>query len=123
MTVVLVILAILLTIAYLGAGGFKLASSKQKLRSMPSMAWTEDYSATQIKVIAALEVLGALGVILPLITGVAPVITAIAALCLVLVQAVAIRVHVRRGERQQLPVNVVLLVLALLVAMLRYATL
>ena len=65
--------------------------------------------------------LGAIGLILPQATGIAPILTPIAALGLVAVQVGAITVHVRRKETKVLPVNIVLLLLALFVAIGRFA--
>lgn len=121
MTIALWITAIVLTVAYLAAGAAKTFSPKAKLQT--NMGWVEDFSAPQVKVIGVLELLGALGVILPLATGIAPVVTAIAAIGLVLVQAVALVVHVRRNESKSYPVNAVLLLLALAVVILRFVTL
>ena len=116
MIVALWITAILLALVYLAAGGMKAATPREKL--LTNMGWVEDFSAVQVKAIGVLEVAGALGVILPLATGIAPVVTGVAALALVLVQAVAIAVHVRRGEQNALAVNGVLLALAGAVAVL-----
>jgi uncharacterized membrane protein YphA (DoxX/SURF4 family) len=116
MTIALWITAVLLTVVYLLAGATKVARSKAQLQ--PQMGWVEDFSEPQVTAIGALEVLGALGVILPLATGMAPFITPVAAFALVLVQVAAIVVHVRRGEQKALPVNVVLLLLAATVGVL-----
>jgi hypothetical protein len=107
----------LLAVAYLGAGGMKLVTPKEKLGA--NMAWVEDFSAPIVKLIGAAEILGALGLVLPVLLGIAPVLTPIAAAGLVLVQVAAIIVHMRRGERMILP-NVVLLLLALFVALARF---
>jgi len=77
------------------------------------MGWTEGYSATQIKAIAGIEVLGGIGVILPWLTGIAKVLTPLAALV----------VHGRRGEKESFPVNGALLALALVVSILRFTQL
>jgi uncharacterized membrane protein YphA (DoxX/SURF4 family) len=121
MLIALWITAILLTIAYLGAGATKTFSPKAKLQT--NMGWVEDFSEPQVTVVGLVELLGALGVILPLATGIAPVITAIAAIGLVLVQVVAFVIHARRNEPKSYPVNAVLLLLALAVVILRFATL
>ena len=68
--------------------------------------------------IGLVEVLGALGVILPPMFMIAPQLAPIAALGLVIVQAVAIGVHVRMKDVRSLPLNIILLVLALVVAWL-----
>lgn len=116
MLIALWITAALLTLAYLLAGGMKTFKSREVLQ--PQMAYVEDFSDGQVKTIGIVEMLGALGVILPLATGIAPVVTAIAAIGLVLVQLGAIIVHVRRGEQGKIGANVVLLLLAAAVAVL-----
>jgi hypothetical protein len=122
MTIALWISAVLLTILYLGSGGLKLVRSQAQLKDQ--MIWTTHASAWQVKTVGALEVLGALGVILPLATGIAPVLTGIAALCLALVQVVAIGVHIGiKDTTPQLALNVFLLLLAVAVAVLRFVTL
>ncbi|MES2171038.1 MAG: DoxX family protein [Actinomycetota bacterium] len=118
MTIALWITAVLLTVLYLGSGGVKVVRSQAQLKD--AMIWTTHASAWQVKTVGALELLGALGVILPLATGIVPVLTAVAALCLALVQVVALVVHVRiKDVTPQLSLNVFLLLLAVAVAILR----
>jgi hypothetical protein len=107
----------LLALVYLGAGAMKLVSPKERL--VKNMAWVEDFSAPVIKLIGALEILGALGLVLPVLLNIAPVLTPLAASGLVALQLVAIIVHLRRGERMIVP-NAVLLLLALFVALARF---
>ena len=56
--------------------------------------------------------LGALGLILPPLTGIAPGLALAAAAGLVLVQVGAIALHLSRGEARLIGLNVVLFVLA-----------
>lgn len=85
------------------------------------MGWTADFSGAAVKAIGAVEILGALGLVLPRALDVAPVLTPLAATGLAVVQAAAIVVHVRRKEPKALPMNVVLLVPAVFVAAGRFA--
>jgi hypothetical protein len=119
--VVLWIVAGLLAALYVVAGGVKLATPKAKLLENPNMGWTADFSEAAVKAIGAVEVLGALGVILPRALDIAPVLTPLAATGLAIVQLGAIVVHARRKETKALPMNVVLLVLAAFVAVGRFA--
>lgn len=118
MTVVAWILQIVLALVFLGAGGMKLARPKPALVAA-GMGYAEDFSEPAIKTIGALEVLGAIGLILPAVTGIAPVLVPLAALGLALAMAGAVVVHVRRKEPFIPPL--VLGVLALLLAILRFA--
>ena len=84
------------------------------------MAWTEDFTDGQAKAIGVVEVLGALGLILPAALDIAPILTPIAAAGLAVSQLLAAVVHVRRGEKQMLPINLVLAALAAFVAVMRF---
>ena len=44
------------------------------------MGWAESYSDGGVKGIGALEVLGAIGLVVPAVTGIAPILTPLAAL-------------------------------------------
>ena len=119
MNVVLWIIAGLLAAAFGAAGLMKLTSPKEKLAAS-GMGWTEDYSAGQVKTIGTLEVLGAIGLILPAALGIAEILTPLAAVGLALTMVGAAVVHAKRGEGQMIPVNVVLGGLALFVAVMRF---
>ncbi|HEY2059650.1 MAG TPA: DoxX family protein [Amycolatopsis sp.] len=120
MNIVLWVLAGITAVVYLGAGGMKLVTPREKLLENPNMGWVNDFSGGAVKLIALAEVLGALGLILPQALDIAPVLTPIAAVGLVIVAAGAIVVHARRKEPKALPINVVLLVLAAIVAVGRF---
>ena len=64
--------------------------------------------------------LGAIGLIVPAALGVAPILTAFAAVGLVLTMVAAIAIHRRLGETERLAVPVVVLALALVVAVERF---
>lgn len=119
MNVTLWIIAAVLALAFLAAGGMKLAQPKEKLAAS-GMGWTHDFSAGTIKAIGMLEVLAALGLILPAVLGIAPVLVPLAALGLVLIMIGAAITHARRQEPQMVIVNAVLLVLAAAVAWGRF---
>lgn len=87
----------ILALAFLAAGSMKLLRSKSALQSM-GMAWTEDFSVPAVKLIGGAEIVGAFGLILPLLTGIAPVLTPIAATALAVLMLGAIVVHLRRKE-------------------------
>jgi hypothetical protein len=85
------------------------------------MPYVEDMSDLQVKTISGLEVLAAIGLILPSVLNVAPVLSGLAAIGLVLTTIGAIVLHVRRGETNaRLAVNFMRLALALVVAWARF---
>ncbi|WP_030908848.1 DoxX family protein [Streptosporangium amethystogenes] len=119
MNVVLWVVQSLLAAMFLFAGFTKATQPRENLIAQLG-GWVEDFSAGQVKTIGILEVLAAFGLILPALTGILPVLTPIAAACLVITMIGAIVVHVRRKENSALPMNLVLLVLAAFVAWGRF---
>ncbi|MEK0097359.1 DoxX family protein [Streptomyces sp. A475] len=118
MNVFLWILQILLALVMLAAGGGKLAQPYEK--TAESMAWAKSFSPGQVKTIAALEVLGALGLVLPAATGIASVLTPLAATGLAITMAGAALVHTRAKEWPHIAINAVLLVIAVVIAWGRF---
>jgi hypothetical protein len=112
--------AALLTLVFFGAGAAKLAQPKEKLIASPSMSWAEDFPPAMIKAIGILEVLAALGLILPAAVDIAPDLVPLAASGLALTMFGAGITHSRRGEAQSVVVNVVLLALTVFVAWGRF---
>lgn len=108
----------LVAVAFLMAGMMKVTQPKAKLRE--NMAWVEDFSDNTVKVIGVLEILGAIGVILPWLTDIWPILTPIAAVGLVLVMIGAAATHIRRGETPMVGINAVLGLLAAFVAYGRF---
>lgn len=113
------IVAGLLALANLVAGGMKVLRPKAKLAES-GMAYAGDFPAWSVKVIGILEVLGAIGLILPPLTGIVPVLAAWAGVGLSLVQIGAIITHLIRKEPKALPANVVLLALSVAAAWLGF---
>jgi hypothetical protein len=109
----------LLALAYLVAGGTKVFTGYDKIQDR--MTWTSHARPWQVKVVGVLEILAAIGLIVPELTGILPVLAPIAASGLVLIQLVAIVIHIRLGEGKKIGANVVLLLLALFVVIVRFA--
>ena len=107
------ILQFLLAIAFCAAGLMKLLRPKEELRER--MAWVEGATPRGVKLVGLIELLGGLGLVLPALTGIAPILTLLAAIGLALVMVAAIIVHRRIGDPlpQMIPA-VLLLVLLLL---------
>lgn len=96
-----------LAFAFVAAGGMKLAMPKDALYER-GMVFVEDFSPGQVKVIGLLEVLGGLGVILPVLLGVLPVVSGIAAAGLVLTMLGAAATHIKRSEFINIAANLML---------------
>lgn len=115
MNVALWIIASVLAAAFLAAGAMKLTQPKDKLAAS-GMGWTEDFSAGMVKTIGLLEVLAAVGLILPAALDIVPVLVPLAALGVALIMIGAVITHSRRHEPPAIVVNLTLLLLAAMVA-------
>ncbi|GIH22578.1 membrane protein [Acrocarpospora phusangensis] len=102
------IVGALLALFYLYAGGKKVVQSQERLR--PMMGWVDTVPMPLVRVIGVLEVLGAAGLVLPPLTGIAPWLAVAAAVGLALIQVGGIAVHLRRGEARLIGLNIALLV-------------
>lgn len=119
MNTALWIVAAVLAAAFAGSGLMKLFVPKDKLVTS-GQGWAADVSQANIRLIGLVEVLGAVGLIVPALVHIAPVLVPLAAVGLVLVMVGAAVVHGRRGEIPNIAVNVVLLALAVFVAWGRF---
>jgi hypothetical protein len=109
----------LVALVFLAAGGMKLIRPKDKLAS-GGMGWVERIPGGLVKVLALLEVLGAIGVILPALVGIAPILVPVAAAGLAVVMVGAMVVHLRAKEFSQIGINLVLFALAAFVVVGRF---
>jgi hypothetical protein len=115
------IIAGILAVAYLVAGGGKLIMPKEKIAATaPSTRWVEDFSAGSVKAIGALEVLAAAGLVLPAALDIAPVLVPLAALGLVMIMVGAVITRIRRHEFTFMVGDLVYLALAGFVAWGRF---
>ena len=119
MNVVLWIVTIVLALGFLAAGTLKVARTRDQLRAT-GLAWVEDFSPGMVKLIGTAEILGAIGLIVPALVDVAPILVPIAATALAVVMIGAVATHVRRHELNALAPPVVLLVLSVVVAIFRF---
>ena len=78
----------------------KLTQRREKMAAGP-MSWAADVSDAQFRGIGALELLGAAGLILPGVLGIAGVITPLAAAGLALTMLGAFLTHARLGETDE----------------------
>ena len=118
METLLWILQIALAVLFGGVGLLKLTRSREELA--PRMEWVEDASDRDVKVVGALEVLAAIGLILPAALGILPLLTAFAASGAVLLMVGAIKTHVSRKEFDGIPLNIAIAAMGLLIAVQRF---
>lgn len=97
----------LLATAMVAAGGAKVVVPREKL--LGKMGWAASWSDARFKLLGLAEVLGGIGVIVPRVTGLLPILTPVAAACLVVLMAGAVRTHVGRNESPAAPAVLALL--------------
>ena len=108
----------LLLVMYFMAGLMK-AFNTAKARE--TMNWAQERPAGFVRFVSTAELLGALGLVLPMLTGILPWLTPLAAIGLALIQLLAVlTVHIPKREYKILPMNLILLVLAVFVAVGRW---
>jgi len=120
MSIAFWIISGLLALVFLASGSTKLARTREQLAA-GGMAWAPDFGTTQVKLIGTAQVLGAIGLILPVLLLIAPVLSPVAALALAALMIGAVVVHIRRKEAFIPPL--VLAVLSLVAAALGFAIL
>jgi hypothetical protein len=104
------IVAGVLCLFYLYSGVLKVVRSKEQLA--PMMGWVDTVPMPAVRLIGAVEVLGAVGLVLPPLTGIAPGLALVAAVGFVVLQVGATALHLSRGEARLVGLNLALLALA-----------
>jgi uncharacterized membrane protein YphA (DoxX/SURF4 family) len=115
MDIALRVAQILLAIVFLVVGSAK-AFGYERFSARPGGAWARDLGRTRVRVIGLLEIAGALGLIVPVVTGILPWLTPLAAACLTATMVGAAALHLRRRETRAILQNVVLGAASALVA-------
>jgi uncharacterized membrane protein YphA (DoxX/SURF4 family) len=121
MNVFLWIAAGMLAAVLLAAGASKLTKSRADLAAS-GQGWAEDFSPGTVKAIGVLEVLAAIGLVLPALLGIAPILVPLAATGVVLLMIGAAVTHARRREYKNIGVNAILAALALIIAITRFGS-
>jgi hypothetical protein len=96
----------------------KLTSSQEKLIEKKMLEPAASH--LPVRGIGILELLGVLGMILPQVTGIMPILTPIAAVGFALIMLGACIIHFKRKEYQILPLLVMVFALSLTLAYIRF---
>jgi hypothetical protein len=119
MNLVLWIVQGLLAFAMGVTGAAKVVMPRVKLAE--KMKWARTWTDGRVKLLGLAEVLGAVGLVVPWVTGILPVLTPVAAACLVVIMIGAVKVHIDLEEPFAPPA--VLAVLCAFVAIGRFGVL
>jgi hypothetical protein len=129
MNLALWIVAGLLAVVFLVSGSTKLFVRKKNLDGLlqrlgpaaqAAGEWTRDFGPGAFKTIGVLELLGAVGLILPAALDITPVLVPLAASGAVLLFVGAVIMRLRRGERATIAVDLAYLAMAAFVVSGRF---
>lgn len=96
MNIALWVVAGLLALVFLASGVSKVVGRREQM--IEKTPYVADVPQGAVKLIGIVEVLGALGLVLPALFDIAPVLVPVAAIGLAAVMLGAVVVHLRRGE-------------------------
>ena len=109
----------MLAAVFMMTGIMKLVQKKEAMAD--KMGFVEDFSQKQVKGIGVLELMGAMGLILPWATGILPWLTPLAAVGLAMTMVGAFLTHLRRKELIPMGiVNIVVFSMAVFIAYGRF---
>lgn len=117
MNIALWAVQIILCLIFFMAGRTKAFQYKKAKSTMP---WVNEYPAGFVKFIGWAELIGAAGLILPVILRIPPILMPLSAVGLAIIMMLAAIFHFRRKEYSGIPMNLILLLCALFVAIGRF---
>lgn len=112
-------LEILVAATFLYSGINKSIYQEQKLVSI-GQTGVEGLPITLIRFIGIIEILGSIGLILPLALNILPKLTAMSAIGFAIIMVLAAKIHYNRHEPKNVVNNCILLLLCVLIAWYRF---
>lgn len=114
MEIALWVIQFFLAVAFFFAGLVKATRPLEQLEEIVG-GWVHDVPLPVIRVVGALEIVGAVGLVVPALVGVAPWLTWLSAIGLLVFMAGAVVIHGRRRESREVVSNLVLIALLVVV--------
>ena len=116
------VIAVLLAVGFLAGGSALILLPKEKYRALgANQHWVDDFGTGHLKAIGAIKTTGAVGLVLPAWTGIAPMLVPLAAAGLALFMAGAATTRFRRSEWRYFVGDLVFIGLFAFVAWGRFA--
>jgi uncharacterized membrane protein YphA (DoxX/SURF4 family) len=119
MNTILWIFQILLAIVFGYSGIMKSTQQRERLVHI-GQTGVADLSYPLIRLIGTLEILGAMGIILPQALHVLPFLTPVTAICFAVIMIPAAGIHTKRREFKSVSLNIFLFLLSVFVALQRF---
>ena len=120
MNTTLWIVASVLAAAFLVGSASKLLIPKERIESLPGGGWVKDFSPGFVKAMGVVDLLAAIGLILPAALGVAPVLAPLAAVGVMLLMTGAVITRVRTHNAGTIAPDLTYFALAAFVAVGRF---
>ncbi|SHN10327.1 DoxX family protein [Chitinophaga sp. CF418] len=114
MNIILWIAQVFLAAGFLWAAAMKLLQPIEKLAAM--WPWTGQVSPLIVRLLGVIDLLGALGLILPSLLRIKPGLTAITAIAIIVLMICASVFHIVRGEAAVIGFNIFFALLAAFIA-------
>ena len=105
---------IILAAMFLMTGAMKLTSPIEQLSAM--LPWTKDVPDGLVRFIGASELMGGIGLLLPSILRIKPILTPIASLGLALIILFATMLHISRGESPVIGIHIIIMAISIFIA-------
>lgn len=115
------IIQVLISAFFIIPGFEKISGSKEKHIADGHLKQTGPIKP--IRFLGVLELLGCVGIIVPWLMGITPVLTPVKAVCFCLIIAAGMVVHIKKKEYNMLPMLEVFFTLSTVVAYFRFASL
>jgi uncharacterized membrane protein YphA (DoxX/SURF4 family) len=121
MNIILWIIQGLLSAFFIMPGYGKITGSKEQYVADQHLKPTS--SIIPIRILGVLELLGCIGIIVPWLSGIAPILTPMAAASFCLIMAAGMFVHIKKKEYKMLPMLIIVFILSAVVAYFRFGEL
>jgi ABC-type uncharacterized transport system permease subunit len=115
MNTTLWILQSIIAFAFMFSGVNKSIFSEQKLVAS-GQTGVEGLPLRLIRFIGISEIFGAIGIIVPLLVNILPVLTIVSAICFALIMILAARIHYKRHEYKNVFINTIIFFICLFIA-------
>lgn len=112
---------VFLAIVFVYSGAMKSTKTEKELVEM-GQTGVESLSDSLIHFIGMAEILGAVGIIVPWLTGIMPILTPLAAIGFGAIMILAATVHFRRNEKTNVTLNLFILLVCAFVAYGRFTS-
>ncbi len=100
------------------ASGIIIYLLREKLK--PKLSWLNEYSPKAVLLICIAKIMGAIGLIVPMLTGIFPVLTPMAASGIATIMALAFAYHIKKKEYKDIPATIIFFGIALFIAYNRF---